>query len=338
MGYSQKIYDSANEQLQRRRLANEQDLERRRDLLYRRSPRAEQIVQRLAHTSILAARAVIQGADARAKLEELKKQNQQLQTELNKIIATFGLPQNYLDEWYVCNQCHDTGYVNGKMCSCLKQLLRNSAYEELNRDSQLELCDFDTFSLDYYPKIPMPSQSQTDKRTTYYDYMSGVFARCRQYASNFNPKSSSLMFQGAPGLGKTHLSLAIAKAVIDKGFGVVYASAPLILMKMEKEYFSYNNCFDTQQLLLDCDLLIIDDLGTEFIGKTGKSAFYNIINLRTAQKKPIIISTNLAGKELETMYDKRIISRIIGACKPIKFCGVDIRQQKREGKNKSKTE
>ena len=325
MGYTREVYQEAEEKMERRRIYNEQQLEKRRNLLFQRSPRAEQITYELAHTSILAARAVFEGAEAKTEIAKLKLQNQSLQKELKEILSKFAFPDNYLEEWHKCEKCGDTGNIDGKMCTCMKTLLRETAYERLNRISPLSLSDFDDFSLDYYSKIPV-----AEGRPSPYEMMSRVLAFCRKYAYDFSVASHSMIFQGGPGLGKTHLSLAIAKNAIDKGYGVIYVSAPAILSKLENERFSRkSNTENTEQIIMECDLLIIDDLGTEFTTKFSVSAIYNIINSRTIASKPTIISTNLSIAELQEKYSIRTISRIIGMLDRVEFVGSDIRQQKR---------
>ena len=160
-----------------------------------------------------------------------------------------------------------------------------------------------------------------------YARMEKILNFCESYAVNFTPKSRSILFQGGSGLGKTHLSLAIAKEVIGNGYGVVYSSAPDILSRLESERFNDDKTTDaTENLLKECDLLIIDDLGTEFLTQFTLSKIYNIINTRMLLKKPIIISTNLTLKELEKSYHQRLVSRIIGEMLRLKFIGRDIRQ------------
>ena len=289
--------------------------------------RKQKIYSKKDKTSVLAAKAVLGGGDVRSQLETLRDKNLTLQKELADIIKSFGFPENYLEPWYKCPDCKDRGDIDGKMCSCMKKLLRQISYDRLNRISPLELCDFDSFSLEYYPKTPKDSSGRSP-----YDIMKRVLAVCRGYARDFTPMSKSLLFQGAPGLGKTHLSLAIAREVIDKGYGVVYVSAPALINKLAKESFDYGSKSDdipTVQTLSECDLLIIDDLGTEFGTRFSVSSVYNIINTRVIMSKPTIISTNLTFKELEETYNSRIISRMIGTLHRVVFTGSDVRQLKR---------
>lgn len=325
MGYSPEIYQSAEKKLEHRRMFSEQELEKRRNILYMRSPRAEEIEQEIARTSVAAAKAVFGGADIKSELSCLRTRNIALQQELAEIIRGLGFDGDYLEPRYTCPDCRDTGFINGRMCKCFKTLLRQTAYESLNKMSPLSLSDFDSFSLDYYSKKPSPEGKQS-----HYSHMNNVLGFCKKYALTFDENSHSLLFQGAPGLGKTHLSLAIAREVIDKGFGVVYVSAPAILSRIENEHFDIKRAESpAEQIVTECDLLIIDDLGTEFTSKFTVSALYNIINTRMITSKPTIISTNLTLSELQEKYNTRIISRIIGMLDRVEFLGTDIRQQKR---------
>lgn len=335
LGYSTEVYDEAFEKLAKRRLYSEQELEKRRKKLFEFSPRAEQIEHQLAKTSIAAAKAVVYGADIKGELESLKVKNMALQQELNEIIDKLGFARNWLEEWHTCEKCKDTGYIDGKMCDCLKKLLKATANEQLNRISPLSLSDFESFSLEYYSKIPPRENAKSP-----YERMSGVLSNCKKYAENFSTDSSSLLFQGGPGLGKTHLSLAIAKSAIDKGFGVIYVSAPAILAKIENEHFGRRDTAknNTEQLIMNCDLLILDDLGTEFATNFTVSAIYNIINTRMITSKPTIISTNLSVKELQEKYNERTVSRIIGMLRRVEFVGTDVRQLKRSQRLNAKNQ
>ena len=325
MGYSAEIYQEAEKVMELRRIDSEQQLDIRRRKLFSRCPRAAEIENLIARTSIAAAKAVFGGANIKEELAKLKDKNLALQKELSGILKSYGFPENHLEQWYKCDKCRDTGYVDGKMCGCMKKLLREMAYDELNRMTPLALSDFDSFSLDYYSK-EIPENAKCSP----YTKMTDVLGFCKKYAKLFDESSKSLLFQGSPGLGKTHLSLAIAKEVINKGYGVVYVSAPAIISKIENEHFDARiSDKTTEQIVTECDLLIIDDLGTEFVTRFSVSTVYNIINTRMIASKPTIISTNLKLTELQNHYNSRIISRIIGMLDRVEFVGTDIRQIKR---------
>ncbi len=328
MGYSASTYTEAKTILEKQRIKNEQELENRRNQFFSQYPRAEEIERTIARTSVAAARAVFGGKDVKMELAKLKLQNQALQKELREIIERAGLPANYLEMWYQCEQCRDYGYADGKMCSCMKHLLRDIEYKKLNEISPLQLSDFDSFSLDYYSKAPKENGQLSD-----YAHMEKLLNFCRKYANHFSLDSDSLLFQGPPGLGKTHLSLAIAKEAIHKGYGVIYVSAPAVLSKIEKEHFNNQRENTTENAVLECDLLILDDLGTEFATSFTVSAIYNMINTRMITSKPTIVSTNLTLSEIQTRYNERTVSRIIGMLGRVEFVGTDVRQQKKRKKS-----
>ncbi len=326
MGYSSEIYSAAKKQMEIRKQTAEEELDRRRDKLFVREPYAEEIERELVRISVAAGKAVLTGADKTKELTELKNKSLALQKELAVILQNNGLPDNYLEPWYQCEKCGDTGNIDGRMCDCMKQLLRLTAYDELNRISPLSLCSFESFSVEYYSKDSIAMGGRT-----VYDYMNGVLRYCRKYADNFSEYAESLLFQGGTGLGKTHLSLSIAQEAINKGYGVIYVSAPNILSRLETKQFggrSFERVED-EQLLQECDLLIIDDLGTEFVTKFTQAAIYNIINTRLNSSRPVIISTNLTTKELEDVYGSRMVSRVVGMLRRIDFFGSDVRQLKR---------
>lgn len=300
--------------------------EERVKLFYSRHPRAKEINTLLSQTAINIAKAVLKGANVKESLKSLKETNQKLQLELQEILISAKMPLNYLDIKYNCPKCKDYGYIDGMMCSCMKKLLRNEAYERLNRLSPLSLSTFDHFCLDYYSTVPIKEKGPSPRKR-----MNDIYNFCKRYSENFSLESPSLLMQGATGLGKTHLSLAIAKVAIDKGFGVIYGSTPNIIMKLEKERFSYNKetiFTDSENHLISCDLLILDDLGTEFSTSFSSSTIYNIINSRIMSLKPTIISTNLSMKDLERSYSERLVSRIMGHHIRLEFLGNDIRQKR----------
>ncbi len=249
------------------------------------------------------------------RIEDLKMKSQLLAAEKSIILKKC----NVEDVDYDCSLCNDTGYVGGKICDCVKKIANKITMDELSAQMPLDESRFDNFDLKYY-------SDEAKKR------MTSILKLCKEYALNFDPKTSSnLLFLGEPGLGKTHLTLAIVSSVIEKGYMPVYAPAENLFNTIQKEKFEGENkgAFDNMQ---NCDLLVIDDLGTEMATSFTKSALYNLINSRLLTKKPTIINTNLSLKEIEAIYSPRIASRLIGNFNANKFLGIDIRQQKILGK------
>ena len=327
MGYGREVRKSAAVKLEGYRKEALSGAEQRKLELYTRYPRAGEIDRQLSKTAVQAARAVLAGENAKEQLLKLRQENLSLQREMAEILRAAKLPADYLSPRFRCQHCHDEGYVDGVMCACLKQLLRTEAYDRLNRLSPLSLSTFDSFSLEYYSDTPQKEGFPSPQKR-----MSDILRFCKNYAAGFSTDSPNLLMQGATGLGKTHLSLAIAQVAINKGYGVIYVSAPNIVAQLEKERFRYQRgdgqC-DSEQHLIECDLLILDDLGTEFSTSFSNAAIYNIINTRMMASRPTIISTNLAMKELERVYSERLVSRIMGNLTRLFFIGNDIRQQKR---------
>ncbi len=324
MGYSKDIYEAVEKKLYLQRREAEEKAEKRRQIFYKRFPRALEIEKTLARTAIRTAKIVIGGNNVKDQLEKLKENNFKLQEELKSFLNKLELPDDYLEVKYKCTKCQDKGYVDGIMCECMKDLLKKESYNKLNKLSPLELCTFESFDLDYYSDIPIRENAPSPRKR-----MGDILNFCRKYAYNFNKESPSLLMRGSTGLGKTHLSLAIASSVINSGYGVIYGSSQNIVSKLERERFKAsegNN--NSEKYFIECDLLIIDDLGTEFSTTFSNSAIYNIVNSRIMMGKPTIISTNLSLKELEKSYTERMVSRIIGNNIQLEFLGVDIRQQK----------
>lgn len=325
MGYDREVYEAVKLKLEEYQLEDKAKLEKNKRLFYEKYPRAKDIEYELSRTGILAAKAVLSGANTKEQLMKLKEKSLKLQNELNQILSNAGFPLDYLNERYHCDKCKDKGYIDGKMCSCMRQMLKKEAYDRLNKLSPLELSSFDTFNLDYYSSSPI-KESRVSARKR----MNDIFNFCKEYSLNFSLKSESLLMQGNTGLGKTHLSLAIANVVINKGFGVIYGSAPQLISKLEREHFNYNKNKDdleNENHLINCDLLILDDLGTEFSTNFSNSCIYNIINSRIIVNKPTIISTNLTTHELEMLYSQRLVSRIMGSHIRLEFLGTDVRQK-----------
>lgn len=325
MAYSKHIIDLATHKLSDRRHSALSMADYRKNEVYVQIPRLAQIDSELTSVAVECAKAVLGGDSAADTLNALKEKSLALQQEYKNLLTSNGFDENYLEPQFACVTCCDTGYVELEnktvVCDCFKKLLSATACEELNRISPLELCTFDSFDLNYYSETP-------DKNGNIpYSRMTKIYNFCLNYAKTFTPYSKGILMKGSTGLGKTHLSLAIANEVLENGYSVVYVSAPDILSKLEKEHFSYNQSAEQEVLssLVDCDLLILDDLGTEFATQYTNAAIYNLFNTRVNMGKPIIINTNLTGAELEKQYSQRFVSRAMVACSVLDFIGTDIR-------------
>ncbi len=258
--------------------------------------------------------------DAEKKIEQLRQYNLGAQEMSRKILAANGYPEDYLDIHYTCPICCDTGYNGSKFCSCFNRLCGKLSADELNKSAQLILSSFDTFSLTYY-------QGED------YQTMKKILEYTRQYAATFSAKSSSIFMFGRTGLGKTHLSLAIANMVLEKGFSVIYDSVINILRSIEKEHFSREHTSEMIDLVMETELLILDDLGTEYETPFYNATIYNILNTRLNCGRPTIISTNLDFSGISRRYDERVVSRIVSAYKCLEFHGEDVRLQIARNRN-----
>lgn len=326
MGYSKDVYQEAREELRLRRGRAETARNKRHDELLLQCPDLGKIEHAMAETGMEVSRAILQGGNVKAAVDNIAKKNLNYQKQRDLLIEKMGYSKNYLEPPYTCPICKDEGFVQGRICSCHQKLLRDIACRNLSTVSPLKISSFDSFNLSYYPSTPEPETGISPRQR-----MEEIYRYCLNYADNFSETSPSLFLYGATGLGKTHLSLAIAGRAIDRGHGVVYGSAQNILNKLQNEYFGRSDepRGTTEQLLQDCDLLILDDLGSEFPSSFTVSAVYNIVNSRLLTGKPVIISTNLSLRELEEKYSQRITSRIIGNYVSLRFFGRDIRQLKR---------
>jgi DNA replication protein DnaC len=293
-----------------------------------RIPELAEINRQLFQTSRSVMQIIQSGEDTTARIQQLKAQNQQAQLLVRKLLVAHGYPEDYLEIAYTCPKCSDTGYYQGTYCSCLTHLAAQIATKELNRNAQINLCNFDSFDLSYYQGYK--SESGADCLRA----MEQVYHFCKEYAAHFTKESPSILMYGNTGLGKTHLSLAIASAVLEKGYSVLYDSVINFLRQIEKEHFGREQSKDdTLSLLLTCDLLILDDLGTEFDTKFYQSAIYNIINTRMNRSLPTIISTNMDFNGISHKYDERITSRIFATYRVYHFVGYDVRILKSQQKS-----
>ena len=251
------------------------------------------------------------------KLKQLQDETTALTREKTVLYAEAGIK----DIEYDCDACKDSGYVGGRICICVHNLVKQMRLDELSSEFPVDECRFDSFDLNYYPAEETDGTAPRKKMTQ-------ILKLCREYVILFDPKASpSLLFMGSAGLGKTHLSLAMVYELTKSNYDVIYGSAYNLFSAMEKEHFE-NRSDNSYNAAVNCDLLVIDDLGSEFVSSYTKTLLYNIVNTRLLAKKPMIINTNLSMQEIENLYTPRIASRLIGHFTSKKFFGRDIRQIK----------
>lgn len=287
--------------------------------LKKQNPRIEEIDKLISAVGAKTALAAISGN--KKELERIKETVSRLAGEREKIFQSAGIG----DVEYSCKKCCDTGYVDGKFCDCVSLAAREMMINELSKSAPVTECRFDNFDLNYY-KDAQSDGGNPRKR------MTEILKLCREYVIDFDPATSkSLLFIGNTGLGKTHLSLAVAHDLIMRGFNVIYGSAYNLFAKMESEHFG-EHTDKSYSDAVGCDLLIIDDLGGEFVSPYIQSLVYNIVNTRLLSRKPTVINTNLSMADINRIYTPRVASRLLGEYTAKKFLGNDIRQQKSAGK------
>lgn len=310
-----KYYATALSEIKAARKAALALYEQKKNEVYDKEPLLRELDLRL--NSIGANLAITALSGNTMKLEQLKAQSLEISEKKQALIKKAGLNEPEFN----CPVCEDTGFINGKFCDCVKQRATAIIARELSSKLPIESSTFQNFDLSLYSETVENGVSPRKR-------MEQIFKLCRNYADNFGPNSKNLLFTGGSGLGKTHLSLAIVGQVASQGFDVIYSPAQRLFDAIEKEHFSYTGKENYLDSVLSCDLLVIDDLGTEFTNSFNQSLIYNIINSRILSKKPTIISTNLSFEEIEERYTSRIYSRFLGNYELKIFLGIDIRQQK----------
>ena len=299
----------------------------RRQRIYARQPRLREIDGELRSTmSRIISGALRHGTDPRSAVAVLRDENLSLQTEKRELLKKMGLPEDALEETPACALCGDTGYRGGRMCRCLRAYYAREQQKELSRMLDLGSQSFDTFSTDWYP-----DRYDRDIGVTVREHMETVYDICGDFAHQFGKRPANLLLFGAPGLGKTHLSAAIAREVSEKGYSVVYDTAGHVFGQFEQQKFAREEEADDHvERVLNCDLLILDDLGSEMTTAFVHSALYQIVNTRLMERRSTIISTNLTPGELARRYTPQIASRIEGEYTLLPFAGEDIRRLKKE--------
>lgn len=322
---NESVFQKALQTVQARRIRAESENERRYQEINEKIPPIAEINAQLALTSSRIFRIAQSGENVTDRIEALRRENLEAQRLSAQLLTEYGYPADYLDMHYTCEKCQDTGYADGGYCECLRRAIASAGIEHMNRSAQLTLCDFSSFSLHYYRGRKTPQGEDC------YAQMKKVYNACVKYAAEFSRHSPSLLFYGRSGLGKTHLSLAIAKAAIEQGYEVIYDSVINLLEQVEREHFGRGSAdADTMSLLLEADLLILDDLGTELNSPFYVSTTYNLINTRLNRGLPTVVSTNLDYQDIRDRYEERIVSRLFAVYECCHFIGTDVRLLKKK--------
>lgn len=325
------ILSTLLKEYERKRLSAEKDLEIRKNKLYLEHPRLQEIDDELSKIGISTAKSLIMSNSADL-LNELNNKVNILKTEKAEVLKELNLPEDYLLPNYSCKICNDTGYIeenyNSTMCNCLKQEIFNIEYNKSNI-ANLQNQNFDNFSLEKYSDVV--DKEKYNSEISPRENIELIKNICMNFINNFdNPEEKNLLFTGNTGLGKTFLSSCIAKEMIDRDKTVLYQTAPIMLDMIIDYKFNKNNSSEiTYKNILDVDLLIIDDLGTESLNNIKFTELFNIINSRLLNQNnrclKTIISTNLSLPILNKTYGERITSRLIGNYNICRFFGEDIR-------------
>ncbi len=326
MSYDGKLLARARAELEKIRNENKAEVQRRHSEVYSRAPRISAIDARMREQMAEIVRMTIaKRPDIRQQVELLKDENLELQAERAELLTANGFATDYLDDICTCKKCGDTGIYNDSVCECLDRLYNKELTKELGTLLRRGDESFENFNLKLYG-------DETDERYNVVPrlVMTKTLEICRRFADNFPNVSSNLLMQGDTGLGKTYLSACIARAVADKGCSVCYDSAFTALEYFDKQKFGRDaedwEAADRRvKRMLDCDLMILDDLGTEMTTPMSLSALYTLINTRLVNGKRMIISTNLMDEDIKKRYTPQIASRLVGEFLHLPFAGRDIR-------------
>ncbi len=321
-------YDDILSQLSRRRQDNMRIQDQHKTELYNKLPKVKEIDDELAHLAVQASKARIMKQDFDADSHAAKVSA--LKEKRRSIIDTSDFPADYISPVYTCPICKDSGYVDGRPCNCLKQMVISQLYEQSTIRNVLEIENFDTFNLDVYK-----DDTFGNYRYTPYRNAGNVLASVRSFTENFQDKRPGILLYGETGTGKTFLTNCIAKSLLDKGYTVLYLSAINLFDNILRDIIMKNSHEPHQEMLYDyiynCDFLIIDDLGTELTNSFVQSQLFEIINKRTINGQSTLISTNLDLQKISERYTERIMSRIVDSYLIFNLYGENIRYMKRMG-------
>ena len=342
MGITNAQYDAVMRVYEKRRIDNHHVEEERRRTAYEAIPELAQLDRAVASLSVEAVRSSLfqedgAGASSRELRDLLKKAAGGISPDerRRKLLAGHSFPEDYLDPVYTCRDCRDTGWINGKHCRCLDREIVSLFYTQSGLAGILRKENFDTFSLDCYRRDLIDEKTGKSSR----EIMTAALSTCRRFAEEYGngAQKDCLLLSGATGLGKTFLTHCIAKELIDKGRSVIYYSAGELFDSLARSRFGRDQEDGVREqddeYLSGCDLLIIDDLGTELTNSFVGSALFQLLNTRISRGRGIVISTNLSPHEIDRIYTDRISSRIMEHFTLIRVFGEDIRIQKRLGKH-----
>ncbi len=322
MAYTIEVIRRARRRLEEQNIDLRSRQNQRQEEAYHRVPRIKEIDMQLRRTMAAAAQAALSGGNAANAMEAVRQENQALQAERRELVAK-KLPKGFLEENLVCPRCDGTGYIGTQMCGCLDAICRQEQEKEVSRLG-LPGQRFDSFRLDYYSDTADAKTGYSPRKVA-----QRALEICRSYADHFCADVGNLMLTGMPGLGKTFLAVCIGKTVAAQGKKVCYETAISLFDKLERAKFSPNEENQRQASeLQSCDLLIVDDLGTEFAGQFVIAALYGLLNSRLLAGKAMVVTTNLSWQDMEKRYSPQIASRLSGEFRQVRLVGEDIRRKK----------
>lgn len=328
MSYNKTVLAGVLKEYEGRRVLNLTERDSRREEIYSKLPRIKEIDGQLAEVGISLSRLALLGSiDGESAIEKIKSQSEALINEKKQLLNKNGYDSNYLTEQFRCSECKDTGYKDHQLCYCLQKRLKQEAYKLSNLSQQLDTQNFDSFNPSYYS-----TQRDSQSGIIPLEQIQHILKESIDFVNNFEAVEQKNLFMcGNTGLGKTFLSSCIAKELLDKGYCVIYQSANRIFNMLQDDRFNTggDNNKHIINSLYDCDLLIIDDLGTELVTSYTASAFFDILNTRLINNKKMIINTNLSLERINTVYSPRIASRLMDFLQMV-FIGEDIRKQRFE--------
>lgn len=330
MGYDGKAMARARAVIAERKQNNAAEQQRRREELYNSEPRLQSLAAEMTRLmSSVSLSALKQGGDAAQAVRDAQAQSSAILAERRRLLCSMGYQPDYLDEIFTCPLCRDSGYAEGRPCQCLLDEYKAESIKLLSSVLDLGEQSFERFDISLYEA---PDPSDTARIRT---MMSSICDLCRAYAEQFGPDSTNLIFRGGTGLGKTFLSACIARVVLDRGYSVVYDTAVSVFEAFEARKFGKDpdeadRAASAVRRYLNCDLLILDDLGTEMSAGYTQTALYTLINTRLTNGGKTIISTNLENEELSRRYSPQTASRLQGEYLSLYFQGRDIRSVKKE--------
>lgn len=327
MGLNTSQYDALMREYDRVRLIHKRELDERVKEIYNKIPRIKEINDSISSISVAGAKRML--LENAGSPSDIKKEIEALSQEKASILRSNGYPDDYLSMRYSCDTCKDTGYNGQTKCHCLKSSIIEILYQQSNIKDVLKRENFNSFSFAHYDNTTKDSVTGL----TALENMHEVVKTCRTYIDEFDHEYRNLYLYGATGVGKTFLTNCIAKELIDSSHSVIYVSAIRLFEILAGNTFKRTNdsstSTDLASNLLDCDLLIVDDLGTELVNSFTASAFFNCINERHLRQKSVIISTNLSLAELRANYSERVFSRITSNYTLLKIYGDDLRMKLR---------